>query len=75
MLEIALKNSDSLVGESKLEASELKQLTSQPAQPQPTLSADIFKHTFVDVPDISDLPSSAPRKEVFFFYNYSFEMP
>ena len=50
-----------------------------PKHDEPT--ADIFKHTFVDIPDAAHQDGSEKevmqpkQKEVFYFYNFSFDLP
>lgn len=84
MLELALQHTD---GESSQQeyapSAGLRQLESDPAKVAQDDANDIFKHTFVDVPDApeSEKPEGRsdhhnPRqRDVFYFYNFSFDLP
>ena len=78
-----MQNSDSLIGDSlKAEPSgELRSLPALKDDPN-NIANDIFKHTFVDVADgLTDgdeEPDSSKKvkpKDIFFFYNFSFDLP
>lgn len=87
MLELALQQSEGDSSQQERTSSAgLRALEGEPEKAAQDEANDVFKHTFVDVPDApeseepkdQDVKTEQPpakQRDIFYFYNFSFDLP